>query len=152
MQEKGRSCFAFVTVAVPLCPKFTLIAVAIHVKSSLIKSFRKFPLRSQDSLLYAVRYMSTLAHALHGEQNALMPKSNGRKGRHDKVPPPKPNRKPAYVIYARINPRLGSLFEQFMASRRPISSLKAHLEVAISDYLEKHGIHYEPPPDEGEHE
>jgi hypothetical protein len=65
-----------------------------------------------------------------------MEKLKGRRRRGT----PKPNRSPAYSLYARIDKDISEAFEELVENSEPKASKKAHLELALKDYLTNKGI------------
>lgn len=65
----------------------------------------------------------------------------------DKRKPGRPKaggRKPAYVVYARIDPALGGAFDRFVSEARPRTDKTGGIELAIEELLRARG--YWPPP------
>lgn len=60
------------------------------------------------------------------------------KGSGGQRPAPKGNRKPAYLIYVRINPRLGAAFDELLARTRRTTT--AEIEVILEKALESEGL------------
>jgi hypothetical protein len=56
------------------------------------------------------------------------------------------NRAPAYVLYARIDPKLGEAFERYLAVTKPTPTATSAVELALERLLEAAGL-WPPPAD-----
>lgn len=61
----------------------------------------------------------------------------------------KPNRKPAYIIYARVDPVIGEAWEKYLAETEPEPTVTAALELALKRFLRQEGYLPSPPPKDG---
>jgi hypothetical protein len=55
-------------------------------------------------------------------------------------PKKKPNRKPAFILYGRIDPDIGHDFSNFVEALRPKTSNAAVMEMLIERYLVEQGV------------
>lgn len=58
----------------------------------------------------------------------------------------KPNRSPAYTVFARIPPELGAALDAFVNSLRPKPTATSVLQVCIEEFLKQKG--FWPPKEE----
>lgn len=61
---------------------------------------------------------------------------------------PATGRKPTYILYARIQPRLGAAFEAYIEATKPKPSQTAALELALEEFLTSRS--FWPPPASGD--
>lgn len=52
----------------------------------------------------------------------------------------KPQRSPAYIVYARISPEIGAAFEDYLSKAEPKPTSKAALELALKEFLGQRGF------------
>ena len=53
----------------------------------------------------------------------------------------KPNRKPAYVIYARVRTELGDKVDHFLDTTKPTTTLTGLIELALEEFFARREQH-----------
>jgi hypothetical protein len=111
--------------------------VAIHVKRW--QAFFQEFLDSCEWLVYAIQTQPIFAKgclAMPDATATIAVMSQERRTNTGK----KPNRKPAFTLYARIKPSLGEAMDAFLEATTPRTSQSAVTELALEEFFRSRGF------------